>query len=429
MKYVCTGATLKCTMGTASSKLVATPKDVSLTGQDQANVADYVPMKNVPGFGRCRSLRYHPTAAATAANQGKLTPMPCVPGTCQRWKTIDRDSLICGEPALLEPATLQCMYGGTISIVNPGQSLEIKIRGVSFSQKSESQQEEAVQEIPEELLQEFNSLDRSGLTTQSVLDGVQAALDVLGMVPGVGAIPDLMNAAISVMRGDWVGAGLSIVAAVPVVGDAVGGAKIAYRGAKIATKSTKLTESVKVLMDKARNSGREVQSLAEDVAKKCGGYVTPLNFKTESSILRKMQTEQIGPNKIKDAVRTTIIAPKDKIEDILKQISDIDQFQRIKRQKPEDFMGYSGNIVNIRTSNGLTAEIQVNTEKMIYAKEEPTIAKQILGEKRWNEIRGETGMEGGLGHKYYEQWRVLDKASDEALKIAQKSIEYYSHFQ
>lgn len=38
-------------------------------------------------------------------------------------------------------------------------------------------------------------------------------------------------------------------------------------------------------------------------------------------------------------------------------------------------------------------------------------------------------MEGGLGHKYYEQWRVLDKASDEALKIAQKSIEYYSHFQ
>ena len=32
----------------------------------------------------------------------------------------------CGETALLKPATLKCMYGGTISIVDPGQTLEIK---------------------------------------------------------------------------------------------------------------------------------------------------------------------------------------------------------------------------------------------------------------------------------------------------------------
>lgn len=91
-------------------------------------------------------------------------------------------------------------------------------------------------------------------------------------------------------------------------------------------------------------------------------------------------------------------------------------------------MGYSGNIVNIRTTNGLTAEIQVNTERMIFAKERPEDAKRILGEKRWEEIHNETGMEGGLGHKYYEQWRILDKSSNEALKIVEKSIEYYSHF-
>lgn len=237
MKYVCTGATLQCTMGTSCPKLIATPKNVSLTGKDQANVADYVSMKNVPSFGRCRSLGYPPTVAATAANHGTLTPMPCVPGTCSKWQVIDKDSLICGEPALLEPATLKCVYGGTISIVNPRQSLEIKVRGVSFSQKSETQQEETAQEIPEELLQEFNTLDRDGLTQQSFLDGVQMALDVASMAPGVGAIPDLMNAAISVVKGDWVGAGLSIVAAVPGVGDVVGGAKIAYKGAKIASKS------------------------------------------------------------------------------------------------------------------------------------------------------------------------------------------------
>lgn len=240
MKYVCTGATLRCTMGTSCPKLKATPKNVSLTGKDQANIADYVSIKNIPSFGRCRSLGYPPTAAATAANYGKLTPMPCVPGTCPKWQAIDKDSLICGEPALLEPATLRCMYGGIISIVNPGQSLEIKVRGVSFSQRSETQQEKAMQEIPEELLQEFNALDRERLSQQSVLDGVQMALDVAGMAPGVGAIPDLMNAAISVLRGDWVGAGLSIVAAVPLVGDVAGGAKLAYKGIVNANRAKKI---------------------------------------------------------------------------------------------------------------------------------------------------------------------------------------------
>lgn len=238
MEYVCTGATLKCTMGTFCPRLKATPKNVTLTGKDQANIADYVSMKNIPSFGRCCSLGYPPTAFATAANHGKLTPMPCVPGTCPKWKIIDKDSLICGEPALLKAATLKCMYGGTISIVDPGQTLEIKVCTISQQTKNENKQK-VEQEIPEELLQEFNELDTERLDKNSVLDGVQLALDAAGMVPVLGAIPDLINASISVIKGDWVGAGLSIVAAVPGVGDVVGGAKIAYKGAKIASKSTK----------------------------------------------------------------------------------------------------------------------------------------------------------------------------------------------
>jgi len=49
----------------------------------------------------------------------------------------------------------------------------------------------------------------------------------------------------------------------------------------------------------------------------------------------------------------------------------------IKTQSHELYpLGYSGNIVNIKTSNGLTAEIQVNTPKMIYAKEKPKMPKE-----------------------------------------------------
>ena len=278
MKYVCTGAVLKCTMGTASSKLIATPKNVTLTGKDQANIGDFVSMKNVLPFGKCRSLSYPPTASATAANHGKLTPMPCVPGTCPKWEAIDKDSLICGEPALLKPATLKCMYGGTISIVDPGQVLEIKVRGAS-KQSNKEKKEKTEQEIPEELLQEFNELDTEGLDKDSVLDGIQLALDAAGMVPLFGAVPDLINASISVLRGDWVGAGLSIVAAVPGVGDVVGGAKIAYKGAKIAGK----------VSAKSAKAGKAVAKTPSNVfpidsAKSANRTVNPSDIKSDNVV-------------------------------------------------------------------------------------------------------------------------------------------------
>lgn len=187
--------------------------------------------------------------------------------------------------------------------------------------------------------------------------------------------------------------------------------------------------SAKELVNRASLVGNEVQSLAKFIAKKNKGFVTPINYKSISSITRKVTAEGITPYDIKDAVRTTIIVPRSQIDQVLNELSESDSFVRLKRQKPESFMGYSGNIVNIQTSNGLIAEIQVNTERMIYAKEKPEDAKRILGEKRWKEIQKQTGMEGGLGHKYYEEWRVLDKADKKAQKIAEKSIEYYSHFQ
>ena len=193
--------------------------------------------------------------------------------------------------------------------------------------------------------------------------------------------------------------------------------------------SINVQASAKEIMQKATAIGDEVQAVAERIARKNKGYVTPINFKSEDSILRKVNTEGITPYDIKDAVRTTIIVPKSKIEDTLQGLSEYSGFVRLKRQRPESFMGYSGNIINIRTSNGLIAEIQVNTERMIYAKEKPDDAKKILGEKRWNDIYKQTGMEGGLGHKYYEEWREKDRTSDEAQNIALKSMEYYSHFQ
>lgn len=195
---------------------------------------------------------------------------------------------------------------------------------------------------------------------------------------------------------------------------------------KIILSSTE--NEIKELYQKASSVGNEIQAIAERIAKINGGFVTPINYKSIESIARKVEIEGVSPHDIKDAVRTTIIVSKNSIEKVISSLSEENSFVRLKRQTPEMFMGYSGNIINVKASNGIIAEIQVNTDMMIYAKENPKDAIRILGKQRWNEIKKQTGVDGGLGHKYYEEWRMLDKNSEKAKIIEKKSIDYYSKF-
>ena len=55
---------------------------------------------------------------------------------------------------------------------------------------------------------------------------------MLGFVPGLGAIPDLINAGIYAAEGDAVNASLSAVAAIPFVGDAIKGGVLVGKGAQ-----------------------------------------------------------------------------------------------------------------------------------------------------------------------------------------------------
>jgi hypothetical protein len=57
------------------------------------------------------------------------------------------------------------------------------------------------------------------------MDGLHMVLDVLGMTP-IGPIADAINSVIYLVEGDWKDAGLSILSALPIVGDVLGGAKI-----------------------------------------------------------------------------------------------------------------------------------------------------------------------------------------------------------
>ncbi|WP_258958973.1 DUF6531 domain-containing protein [Paenibacillus tyrfis] len=70
------------------------------------------------------------------------------------------------------------------------------------------------------------------------LEKLGMALDVLSMVPGLGIIAGAASAVVSICRGDFLGAALSIGSMLPIGGAAFGAAKLAAKGvAKVAAKA------------------------------------------------------------------------------------------------------------------------------------------------------------------------------------------------
>ena len=86
-----------------------------------------------------------------------------------------------------------------------------------------------------------------------MIDKIQTGLDIAGMTPGVGIVPDAVNAGIHAVRGNKVGVATSLGAMVPGAGQAVTATKLAAKAAKAAKSSgTKIDK----LAGKATQSGK-----------------------------------------------------------------------------------------------------------------------------------------------------------------------------
>lgn len=195
------------------------------------------------------------------------------------------------------------------------------------------------------------------------------------------------------------------------------------------------SDSVKNLMAKAKEAAPELDEEAKKVAELVGGTATGINLKSEERIKEKAAKEYGGDvSKVKDAVRTTIVADYSKLEAAAEALKNIPGITRVKIQDGDEFFGYKGVLANYKTKNGITAEIQVNSPGMLYAKEAKKDNTKFLSDKQYAEIKAKTGLEGGLGHVYYEQIR---STKDRELKpeeqkkvegLIQKSKQYYSNF-
>jgi hypothetical protein len=107
----------------------------------------------------------------------------------------------------------------------------------------------------------------------STMDIVHGALDIAGFIPVLGAIPDGLNAGIYAVEGDWVNAGFSLVAMVPLWGD---GVKLAQIGGKASIRISEKAglrlgeEGIAKVLKEGRAAGQAEKAVAhatEDTAK------------------------------------------------------------------------------------------------------------------------------------------------------------------
>lgn len=181
------------------------------------------------------------------------------------------------------------------------------------------------------------------------------------------------------------------------------------------------------MYQKAPAAKAELDEFATQVANESGGQVAKAPIKSMERAQQKIDSDYDGdPLQIKDIVRNTIVVPEDQIPVVASKLQDAGASVKII-DADSNPMGYSGVNTTMKTSTGLTGEIQVNSPKMIYAKGPPDVARSILGEDGFNDLQQQTGLPSGTGHDLYEQWRVLpDKSSPEAQSLSQQSRDYYN---
>jgi hypothetical protein len=104
--HVVNGAELICSCGAAPSLLVVLPVHrEQIEDQFAANIMDHIPMTNIMPFGACAIL------------EG-----PCVPATLMPWTPGSPSVMLDDQPALDDISILECMVGGTITVLDPGQT-------------------------------------------------------------------------------------------------------------------------------------------------------------------------------------------------------------------------------------------------------------------------------------------------------------------
>ena len=174
---------------------------------------------------------------------------------------------------------------------------------------------------------------------------------------------------------------------------------------------------------------------ADSIAMLHGGKVTPINYKSFQSTIRKCNQEKVQANEINDLVRCTIACPYDSLHSMITDLVQTAKKKGIfKKYKHQSYLdrGYWGDMV-ILNHGMITSEIQIKSFYMAYANLDVNMV-DFLGEDICTKIKNETGLESGMSHHYYEiirdatgkySWEDKNKAIEENTKYLQCFWEDY----
>ncbi|MBR0654538.1 DUF4280 domain-containing protein [Plastoroseomonas arctica] len=124
-RWVIHDAVTACTFGASPSRLAVLPhRRATHLRRPVATILDHQPLVNILPFGACTSPANPQVAAATAAAAGVLTPQPCLPATMTPWTPGSPGRAVMQEVALQDRCTCQCLWGGTVNIVDAGQATQ-----------------------------------------------------------------------------------------------------------------------------------------------------------------------------------------------------------------------------------------------------------------------------------------------------------------
>lgn len=122
-KCVCSGAKLKCSFGAGPKPMQVLPLFRTMTANTKpiATVLDVIPFLNIPAFGQCKSPA-NPMNWKIVGPAPVFVPSSCIPVPVSPWSPGAKKTKIGGNPVLIESSKTMCVWAGSITVDNPGQT-------------------------------------------------------------------------------------------------------------------------------------------------------------------------------------------------------------------------------------------------------------------------------------------------------------------
>ena len=188
----------------------------------------------------------------------------------------------------------------------------------------------------------------------------------------------------------------------------------------------------------AEVSKQEIDAFGKMVAIRYRGWYSGAPLKSEGRAAQKVDLDyNMDWHQIKDIARATIIAPSAIVCQAI--LMEIEQHLSVRKAgglgvvqvknvtADQDPCGYSSTTVFVRTSTGRAAEIQINVREILYAKQSEQSVTRVIGPGEYNSIKSKYRLEGGMGHRLYEIYRVAPGAHTTP-KVQDVSKAYYAYF-